>query len=238
MNTTVTTGHFLESVSLATTSDRIKIVVSSRPIPACVDTFSHAAGLRLQDLTLCDIQLYVKDRLLSYTLIKNVEQREAGVTNTLVDEIVSKTFGSFLWAVLILRLLSFDFGQGHTISEILQAVREVPLAPSSYELTLGSRHESHQVSAAIIIQPVIHAFEVQESYAITRTRLASPLLLDGTCHPSCLYIRPLPPGESTLLRHHLSQPALEIHHAALSFSSWPLDCTLPYARLADAFWRL
>src|SRR5271154_964100 len=54
--------------------------------------------------------------------------------------------------------------------------------------------------------------------------LAPPLLLRGTCRPSRLYIRPLPPRRPTVLMHHPSQPPLDIQHAALSPSSGPSDC--------------
>jgi hypothetical protein len=165
-------GALLELISSATTSERVKIVVSSRPIQACLYTFG-SAGFRLEDWTRYDIQLYVKDQLLRHTLIQDAEQREAGITNTLVEEILSKTSGSFLLAVLILRQLSLDLEQGHNVPKILQAMQEVPWALEDlYELMLGSRHGSHQVSAAIIIQPVIHAFEVQESYTITLLQLS------------------------------------------------------------------
>src|SRR5271163_3122546 len=62
--------------------------------------------------------------------------------------------------------------------------------------------------------------------------LASPLLFRGTCRPSRLYIRPLPPRRPTVLMHHLSQPPLDIQHAALSPSSGPSDCAP-----RQSFWR-
>ena len=44
-----------ELVSLATTSDLVKILLSSRPIPAYVHAFSTCQTLQLQDLTHNDV---------------------------------------------------------------------------------------------------------------------------------------------------------------------------------------
>ncbi|RYC58315.1 hypothetical protein CHU98_g7896 [Xylaria longipes] len=47
-----------------TTSDMVKLVVSSRPIPTCVYAFSKCKNLRLQDLTIEDIRYYVHNETL------------------------------------------------------------------------------------------------------------------------------------------------------------------------------
>jgi hypothetical protein len=51
---------FLRSL---TTSTHVKVVVSSRPITACVNAFQHCPTLRLQDLTKGDMEIYVRENL-------------------------------------------------------------------------------------------------------------------------------------------------------------------------------
>ena len=77
--------------------ESIKILLSSRPIPACVQAFSRFPKLRLQDLTHDDITYYVEDKLGGDSLMQKFEQAQEGATQQLVEGITSKASGVFLW---------------------------------------------------------------------------------------------------------------------------------------------
>jgi hypothetical protein len=59
--------------SQAANSPSIKILVSSRPIPAWTEKFSSCPKLRLQDLTWDDINKYIMDKLGSNNILQAME---------------------------------------------------------------------------------------------------------------------------------------------------------------------
>lgn len=61
--------------------------------------------MKLQDLTLPDIQTYVRDKLENHPRIILLEQDEPHHADELAREIVSKASGVFLWVVLVVRSL-------------------------------------------------------------------------------------------------------------------------------------
>ncbi|KAK3315590.1 hypothetical protein B0H66DRAFT_628785 [Apodospora peruviana] len=81
----------------------VRFLVSSRPIPVCVDAFGHCPYLHLHDLTKNDIRRYAKDHL-----IEGVTKRQLVEWDQLIEEIVDKSCGVFLWVVLRLDELPSD----------------------------------------------------------------------------------------------------------------------------------
>ena len=84
----------------------VKVVLSSCPIPTCVEAFKHGKGFRLEDLTRKNTENYI-----SWTLGSQARMQELRLDNqqgaqALVDHIVSKASGMFLWVTLVLRSLS------------------------------------------------------------------------------------------------------------------------------------
>ncbi len=71
----------------------IKAVLSSRPIPVCVDRLEDCPGLRVQDLTRMDIELYVSDHLGIQPLMKKMEQGTPGTTDALTRKIIDRASG-------------------------------------------------------------------------------------------------------------------------------------------------
>lgn len=78
----------LVKLLLGWTSPDVKICVSSREDPVFMNAFAIERRLRLQDLTRGDMLIYVVDRL---ELANNEESMK------LVDQIVDKSSGIFLW---------------------------------------------------------------------------------------------------------------------------------------------
>lgn len=75
---------------------RLKIILSSCPIPACVANLASCPHLRLQGLTKYDIEQYVWNKLGIDPLMQRMERYEVGSTAQLVQSIVSKASGVFL----------------------------------------------------------------------------------------------------------------------------------------------
>ena len=86
-------------------SESIKYLISSRPIPACIDRLSAYPKLRLQDLTIGDIEKYTRDTLAANSILHDMEEDDPGLTDKIVGLIVNHASGVFLWVVLVVRHL-------------------------------------------------------------------------------------------------------------------------------------
>lgn len=83
--------------------ENIKVCLSSRPHPAFETSFGKRQSqvLRLEDLTLGDIRLYIKNQLASNSILRRMENHRPGLTKGLVDRISTKASGVFLWVRLV-----------------------------------------------------------------------------------------------------------------------------------------
>ncbi len=103
-----TTSSFAFINSLVS-SGNVKIVVSSRPIPACVQAFSSRPKLQLQDLTRDDIKTYVDDTIRSHPHVQNLMTMEPQMLQKILEDLMNKASGVFLWVVLACRSLLEGF---------------------------------------------------------------------------------------------------------------------------------
>lgn len=107
-------------------SNKVKIIVSSRPIPACVHAFSKCSSLRLQDLTLDDIWSFAQDRLTQHPLMQDLEDETPGATSSLVEAITSKASGVFLWVAVVVKLLMRGLRDYDDIEDLHRKVYDLP----------------------------------------------------------------------------------------------------------------
>ena len=105
----------------------VKVCVSSRPLLAFEEAFSEKPSLRLQDLTFETIREYAEFKLSkpiqNYVSPNKYDRTQAG---DLVNRIVSRADGVFLWAVIAIRDL-YDGLQGiANIDELVQTLESLP----------------------------------------------------------------------------------------------------------------
>ena len=117
-----TMGEFLMSM----TSPFVKICLSSRPWRVFTDIFSQCPRLRLQDLTEHDIRIFVTDELTHNGRMKALQDLGPGSSTDLVDEIVSRAEGVFLWVTLVLKSIVNGVGRHETVPELRNRLRSVP----------------------------------------------------------------------------------------------------------------
>ena len=142
-------------------SPRVKILVSSRPIPVYVEKFSGFPKLQLQDLTRDDIHQYTYDILGTNPILQGMETVETGVTARLVEAVTSKACGVFLWVVLVVRRLIVGL---QNYESMVDLEREIGRLPSDleklYEHMLGSQSEQHRVLGSKYLQLVLRSLEI------------------------------------------------------------------------------
>ena len=111
--------------SLAAPSN-VKICASSRPWLVFEDAFSKLPSVRLQDLTFDDISYYVADRLGSDLRMKKLCGDEPEEAPKLMEEIVTKAHGVFLWVELVVRSLLSGLGNRDRIFDLQKRLRLLP----------------------------------------------------------------------------------------------------------------
>ncbi|KAJ4399203.1 hypothetical protein N0V85_006085, partial [Neurospora sp. IMI 360204] len=104
-----------------TKGDRIKYLVSSRPMQACAKAFGSCPGLRLQDLTEDDIRRYTEAML-------GEQLRDKGGEDwyRLVNEIVKRSEGVFLWVALVIRSLQKGLQNHDNLKEMRKRLDQLP----------------------------------------------------------------------------------------------------------------
>lgn len=116
-------SEFFKSVAR---SPWLKVILSSRPIPACMDVLHECANLRLQDLTHNDIENYVYDMIGKHRRIKELQYEQQEETSNLVSEIVEKASGVFLWVTLVVKSLLDGLRNFDTIQDLRQRLDDTP----------------------------------------------------------------------------------------------------------------
>ncbi|EPS45160.1 hypothetical protein H072_844 [Dactylellina haptotyla CBS 200.50] len=86
-------------------SPNIKLCVSSRPLANFEHVFAEFPRLRLQDLTHADITLYVRSQLELRPEVARMKLLDPTEFQHLVDSIIAKSSGVFLWVTLAVRSL-------------------------------------------------------------------------------------------------------------------------------------
>ncbi|KAF2795864.1 hypothetical protein K505DRAFT_373641 [Melanomma pulvis-pyrius CBS 109.77] len=131
-------------------SKDIKICVSSRPWNVFQETFgqNHDCRLFLEELTKPDIELFVRDTLESNSHFLSLREMDTRY-QALVEEIVQKADGIFLWVFLIVRSLLQGLVNCDRISELQRRIRLLPSKLEEYFLQmLTSTDETYYDRAA------------------------------------------------------------------------------------------
>ncbi|PVH69299.1 hypothetical protein DL98DRAFT_625614 [Cadophora sp. DSE1049] len=105
---------------------RVKTCVSSRPYVVFQENFAGSPTLNLQDLTLHDITLFVRDRFLGNGAFKKLAAREPAATSQLIQAVVSKAGGVFLWVFIVVKDLLRGIRNRDTIPDLWRRLDALP----------------------------------------------------------------------------------------------------------------
>jgi hypothetical protein len=114
-------------------SPSIKLCVSSRPWNVFREAFGEdpEQKLLLQDFTREDIRLYIRDLLEKDPRFLKLTKKEDGY-HVLVEEIVDKAQGVFLWVYLVVRSLLRGLTDGNDIATFQLRLRQLPPSLKQY----------------------------------------------------------------------------------------------------------
>lgn len=157
----------------ASDSPSVKMLVSSRPITACVDKFSNYPRLKLQDLTRPDIEKFVSNLLGNNQLMNNMETLEPGLTDRLVNLISTRADGVFLWVILVVKSIIHSLQNYDTTADLIDQVKRLPEdLEKLYDHMLGSMEKQHRVLASKYFQLVLKNTEIIPEYPMTILQLS------------------------------------------------------------------
>ena len=147
--------------------ENVKICLSSRPLLVFEEAFSVAPSLKLQDLTYHTIRAYA-DTQLSDLIQQRVDERDGHRVKYLVDNIVDRANGVFLWAVIAIR----DVRDGlRDIVDLDELTRTIDSLPSQLEslfmLMLKRIKPACQRDAARFLQIALYFPSPVESSTLT-----------------------------------------------------------------------
>lgn len=107
-------------------NENVKLCVSSRPWVVFEDAFKHKPSLKLEHLTYEDIRLYVTLTLNRNSGFEQLTKWEPEFASQLVENIVSKANGVFLWVHLVVASLLAGMSYGDRISDLQRRLDYLP----------------------------------------------------------------------------------------------------------------
>jgi hypothetical protein len=140
---------FLRSLASA----QVKVVVSSRPITACVSVFRECPTLKLQDLTKDDMRIFVQGNLSSHRSMVELSWRFPKEARAIEEKIQEKATGVFLWVKIVVRLLVDGLEAGDNLNDLQRKLKALPPdLRDLYQRMLGKMSREYQVQAAELFQ--------------------------------------------------------------------------------------
>lgn len=105
---------------------KVKVCVASRPWVIFEDAFQHKPSMMLQDLTYSDIKSYVMSSFQDDSGFTQLQRREPEYGDQLIENVVSKASGVFLWVHLVVASLLAGMGFGDRVSDLQKRLESLP----------------------------------------------------------------------------------------------------------------
>ncbi len=154
-------------------SPHIKVVVSSRPINACLRAFHQCPTLHLQDLTRHDMELFIEGQLCSNSIMNDLRNESPEESSQLIEGIKVKAEGVFLWVKLVVRILLRGLEDGDDISDLMEKLRSLPSdLRTLYSRMMQKMQPEYQVQASQIFQIFEHWRKMTHNESLESIALA------------------------------------------------------------------
>ncbi|KAI1121915.1 hypothetical protein F5Y10DRAFT_287923 [Nemania abortiva] len=104
----------------------LKVCVSSRPWTEFEDAFRSKPSLKVEDLTYDDIRKFVTSKFEEQPPFRDLRVEETPYADTLIESIVSRAQGVFLWVALVVSSLITGFSSGDRVSDLEKRLALLP----------------------------------------------------------------------------------------------------------------
>ena len=165
-------GELIELIVGLMNSSSIKLCLSSRPWNIFEAAFSgkNIRKLYLEDLNKSDIELFVRNKLVDRADFIQYQQRDSRC-NAIIEEIVEKAQGVFLWVFLVVRSLAEGLDNADRFIDLQRRLRSFPADLDAY-----FRHILFSLDP-VYREQTAHAFQVS-LYTKTPLSLLNHWFLD------------------------------------------------------------
>ncbi|KAI1613299.1 hypothetical protein EDD37DRAFT_607939 [Exophiala viscosa] len=140
--------------------ESVKICISSRPSPFLNDEFEDCPKLRLQDFTKRDITTCVHDNLIEHIAKRFSIGKDSEQTSLLVDTVVHKAEGVFLWVRLAVKSLRRGIGKNDRVDDLEWRLEQMPQGLDQLYSHMWKRieadHAIYAAEAATYLQLILH----------------------------------------------------------------------------------
>jgi hypothetical protein len=119
-------GELIELLKQLIDTSSIKVCLASRPWVVFEEALRHQPSLMLQDLTFQDIKLYATARFNSDANFSQLQTREPEFAESLIERIVRKAAGVFLWVNLVVTSLLDGMKFGDRVSDLQRRLDALP----------------------------------------------------------------------------------------------------------------
>nr|CEG05105.1 unnamed protein product [Fusarium clavum] len=155
--------HTLISLIQGCVTSPIKVCVSSRPWNEFEGAFGDCPMLEMQDLTRKDISNYVSSKFEADVLFKGLKRRQPHVAAELLESIVKKSSGVFLWVTIVVASLLAGIEAGDRVEDLQETLDQLPEEIELlYERILESVDSRYREHTAKILQ-LMSAFKTPPS---------------------------------------------------------------------------
>ena len=155
-----------------TQSENVKILVSSRPMEDFEEAFERKPCIVLQDLTAKDIRLMVEEKLASHPGIGQLLEDEQSKAKRLIDEIVRKASGVFLWVSLAVTTMLDGMRNRDGIWELEQRLAEIPPELDKLFTLILRRIPSRYRGQALLILRIMQHWRFHTRHNMTAVTMA------------------------------------------------------------------
>lgn len=163
---------------LETARPNVKICTASRPWNQFKHAFGHRPNLQLENLTRNDIYHYVKNHFEENEFYQRLKKNEPQNAKRLVNNVVKKACGVFLWVKLVVNSLLKGLVNGDEMSHLQARLNELPSDLEDLFEDILKRLEPEYLNGAYELFRLFRA--LRDFYRSTGTRLsaADPTLLE------------------------------------------------------------
>lgn len=136
----------------------VKICTASRPWLAFEDAFKNRPSLLLEQITHKDIVLYVNSQFDENEYFRRLKDREPHKASDLVQQVVGKSSGVFLWVYLVVESLLQGLSNSDRMSDLQVRLDALPSDLEELFDKLLSRLDPEYFTRACKVFRLIHAY--------------------------------------------------------------------------------
>ncbi|KAK1828785.1 hypothetical protein QBC39DRAFT_239286, partial [Podospora conica] len=146
--------RLMELIASLSTLPRVKMLISSRPTPDCLENFNKYPKLRIQDHTKTDIDKYIKSTLGGHDRFPVLMKESPDDITALLDDMASRASGIFLWVRLACQSLMHGLKGHANINELRRRVNLLPkeLGEMFWLMLTSTTDEDDQMQAARLLR--------------------------------------------------------------------------------------